>query len=192
MSRLEHDVLDSVSQPRASGGSLADRHMPVLASIRERFARERPLAGQRLAACLHVTSETANLVRTLVAGGAEVRLCASTRFHQDDVAAALAAEPAWRSSPSRVRTTRATTATSVLAWKPGRRSRWTTGPTSSLAALVSRASSTGCIQRSGPSPRRWVRQAKQPDRGRARLDRGDDHGVIRLRAMERDGVLRFP
>src|SRR5438477_891396 len=68
----------------------ADRHMPVLASIRERFARERPLDGIQLGLCLHVTTETANLVRTLVAGGADVALCASNPLStQDDVAAAL-------------------------------------------------------------------------------------------------------
>src|SRR5918997_6731168 len=68
----------------------ADRQMPVLAAIRERFERERPLAGYRLAACLHVTSETANLARTLEAGGADVVLCASNPLStQDDVAAAL-------------------------------------------------------------------------------------------------------
>ncbi|MDR2492106.1 MAG: adenosylhomocysteinase [Coriobacteriales bacterium] len=68
----------------------ADRDMPVLASIRERFARERPLEGMRVCACLHVTSETANLVRTLKAGGADVVLCASNPLStQDDVAAAL-------------------------------------------------------------------------------------------------------
>lgn len=68
----------------------ADRQMPVLRQIRARFEAERPLAGQRIAACLHVTTETANLVRTLMAGGAEVRLCASNPLStQDDVAAAL-------------------------------------------------------------------------------------------------------
>ena len=71
----------------------ADGQMPVLRSIRERFARERPLDGMVVGACLHVTSETANLVRTLAAGGAEVALCASNPFAtQDDVAAALAAD----------------------------------------------------------------------------------------------------
>ena len=65
--------------------------MPVLRSIRERFAAERPLEGVVVGACLHVTSETANLVRTLAAGGAEVALCASNPLStQDDVAAALA------------------------------------------------------------------------------------------------------
>jgi adenosylhomocysteinase len=68
----------------------ADRQMPVLAAIRERFEREQPLSGYRVSACLHVTTETANLARTLKAGGAEVVLCASNPLStQDDVAAAL-------------------------------------------------------------------------------------------------------
>jgi adenosylhomocysteinase len=69
----------------------ADGQMPVLRSIRERFECERPLDGIRVAACLHVTSETANLLRTLIAGGAQAQLCASNPLTtQDDVAAALA------------------------------------------------------------------------------------------------------
>ncbi len=71
----------------------AEREMPVLRLIRERFTREKPLAGRRIAACLHVTTETAALVLTLRAGGAQVTLCASNPLStQDDVAAALAAE----------------------------------------------------------------------------------------------------
>ena len=71
----------------------AEQSMPVLASIRERFARERPLEGLRIGACLHVTTETANLMRTLQAGGAETALCASNPLStQDDVAAALVNE----------------------------------------------------------------------------------------------------
>ncbi len=71
----------------------ADRNMPVLREIRERFAEERPLAGETVAACLHVTSETANLLRTLQAGGARVALCASNPLStQDDVAASLVAD----------------------------------------------------------------------------------------------------
>ena len=70
----------------------ADRHMPVLRQIRARFAKQRPLRGVRIAACLHVTTETANLARTLKAGGAEVFLCGSNPLStQDDVAAALIA-----------------------------------------------------------------------------------------------------
>ncbi|OPX21946.1 MAG: adenosylhomocysteinase [Planctomycetales bacterium 4484_123] len=68
----------------------ADRDMPVLALIRQRFAKERPLRGHRISACLHITAETANLARTLRAGGAELVLCASNPLStQDDVAAAL-------------------------------------------------------------------------------------------------------
>ncbi len=68
----------------------AEQEMPVLRLIRERFAQEKPLAGIRVAACLHVTTETANLMRTLKAGGADVRLCASNPLStQDDAAAAL-------------------------------------------------------------------------------------------------------
>src|SRR3954471_4033069 len=68
----------------------ADRQMPVLAQIRERFSGEQPLEGVRMACCLHVTTETANLVRTLLAGGADVALCASNPLStQDEVAAAL-------------------------------------------------------------------------------------------------------
>jgi adenosylhomocysteinase len=71
----------------------ADRQMPVLAEIRERFESEQPLSGYRVSACLHVTTETANLMRTLKAGGAEVVLCASNPLStQDDVAAALVDE----------------------------------------------------------------------------------------------------
>jgi len=71
----------------------ADRQMPVVAAIRERFEREQPLSGLRVSACLHVTTETANLARTLKAGGADVVLCASNPLStQDDVAAALVEE----------------------------------------------------------------------------------------------------
>ncbi len=68
----------------------ANRFMPVLTSIRERFANEQPLKGIKVAACLHVTTETANLMQTLKAGGAELALCASNPLStQDDVAASL-------------------------------------------------------------------------------------------------------
>src|SRR3954453_15527141 len=68
----------------------ADSDMPVLARIRERFAREKPLAGKRMSCCLHVTAETANLMRTMQAGGADSVLIASNPLStQDDVAASL-------------------------------------------------------------------------------------------------------
>ncbi len=71
----------------------AERDMPVLRLGKERFAKEKPLAGKKMSACLHVTAETANLCRTLQAGGAELVLCASNPLStQDDVAAALVEE----------------------------------------------------------------------------------------------------
>jgi adenosylhomocysteinase len=71
----------------------SDEQMPVMRLIRERFLKEKPLRGERLAACLHITTETANLLRTLKAGGAEVFCCASNPLStQDDVAAALVKE----------------------------------------------------------------------------------------------------
>src|SRR4051794_40242890 len=71
----------------------AETQMPILRQIRERYAREKPLKGTRVAASLHVTAETANLVRTLIAGGAQIALCASNPLStQDDTAAALAAD----------------------------------------------------------------------------------------------------
>jgi adenosylhomocysteinase len=90
---VEHDVKD-LSQ--ATGGRYriewAEQEMPVLRKIRERFAKEKPLDGVRVAACLHVTTETANLMHTLQVGGAEVILCASNPLStQDDVAASLVA-----------------------------------------------------------------------------------------------------
>lgn len=87
---IRDPTLASVGRDRIAW---AEREMPVLRQIRERFARERPLSGSRIAACLHVTSETAALVRTLMAGGGEVALCASNPLStQDEVAAALAEE----------------------------------------------------------------------------------------------------
>jgi adenosylhomocysteinase len=89
-----HDVKDLALSPEGKRRiEWADRQMPVLAEIRERFEREQPLAGFRVSACLHVTTETANLMRTLKAGGADVVICASNPLStQDDVAAALVDE----------------------------------------------------------------------------------------------------
>ena len=88
------DKYDVKNMDLAEGGrrriEWAEREMPVLRSIRERFAKERPFEGIRMSACLHVTTETANLMRTLQAGGADVVLVASNPLStQDDVAACL-------------------------------------------------------------------------------------------------------
>lgn len=88
---MEYDIRNT---ELATGGrhriEWAEQEMPVLRGIRERFARERPLAGTRVSGCLHITTETANLAHTLQAGGADVVLCASNPLStQDDVAASL-------------------------------------------------------------------------------------------------------
>jgi adenosylhomocysteinase len=90
---LEHDVKDlTLSDSGVDRIEWAAREMPVLRLIREHFDRDKPLKGLRIAACLHVTTETANLMIALQAGGAEVALCASNPLStQDDVAAALVA-----------------------------------------------------------------------------------------------------
>lgn len=85
------DIRDKALAPK---GKLriewADNQMPVLKAIRERFAKEKPLAGKKMSCCLHVTTETANLMRTLKEGGADIVLCASNPLStQDDVAASL-------------------------------------------------------------------------------------------------------
>jgi adenosylhomocysteinase len=89
-----HDVADLALAPEGEARiAWAAGQMPVLAQIRARFAEQRPLEGIRIAACLHVTAETANLVRTLRAGGAAVALCSANPLSaQDDVAAALVLE----------------------------------------------------------------------------------------------------
>jgi adenosylhomocysteinase len=91
---IPHDVADlSLAADGVRRIEWAEREMPVLRQIRERFERERPLEGLRIGACLHVTTETANLARTLKAGGAEVHLAASNPLStQDSTAAALVAE----------------------------------------------------------------------------------------------------
>ncbi len=92
LSQHQYDVKDI---SLAGAGRLriewAGRHMPVLTIIRERFSKEKPFTGIRIAGCLHITTETGNLASTLKAGGAELVLCASNPLStQDDVAAALA------------------------------------------------------------------------------------------------------
>jgi adenosylhomocysteinase len=90
----KHDVADlSLAAKGKTRIEWSERSMPVLRQIRERFEREKPFTGIRLAACMHVTTETANLMRTLKAGGAELYLCASNPLStQDDTAAALVTE----------------------------------------------------------------------------------------------------
>jgi adenosylhomocysteinase len=91
MSTKEYDVKDmSLAEQGRNRIEWAEKEMPVLRTIRERFEKEKPLRGIRMSGCLHITTETANLARTLVAGGADLVLCASNPLStQDDAAAAL-------------------------------------------------------------------------------------------------------
>jgi len=91
---VKHDVKDLGLAPQGKKRiEWADNDMPVLKAVRERFEKEKPLAGKKMSACLHVTAETANLARTLKAGGADLALVASNPLStQDDVAASLVAD----------------------------------------------------------------------------------------------------
>jgi len=88
---MKYDIKDITLSPLGEKRiNWADNDMPVLKEIRERFKKEKPLQGEKMAACLHVTAETANLARTLKAGGADLVLCASNPLStQDDITAAL-------------------------------------------------------------------------------------------------------
>ncbi len=94
MTTPKHDIANaSLAAEGKKRIEWAERNMPVLAQIKERFEKEQPFKGVRFAACMHVTTETANLMRTLKAGGAELALCASNPLStQDDTAAALVYE----------------------------------------------------------------------------------------------------
>ncbi len=150
----------------------ADTHMPVLTSIRERFAKERPLEGVTMAACLHVTTETANLLRTLKAGGATVVACASNPLStQDDVAASLVRDEA----------------IAVFAIKGEDHDTYYRHMDAVLDERPQLTMDDGCDL---VSRLHQFRADQVPD-----VIAGTEEtttGVIRLRAMEKDGALRFP
>lgn len=174
MSKLPpYDVADLNLAP---GGKAriewADRHMPVLRAIRERFEAERPLEGLVIAACLHVTTETANLARTLAAGGAQVTLVASNPLStQDDTAAALVAEYGL----------------STYAIRGEDNDSYYKHIDAALDTQPTITMDDGCdlVNRL---------QAERPEQA-LRVIAGTEEtttGVIRLRAMEKAGALRYP
>ena len=173
----------------------ADRSMPVLARIRERFDAEKPLKGIRLSACLHVTTETGNLARTLKAGGAEVVLCASNPLStQDDVAASLVAD--WGVSVFAIKGEDHRTyydhIRAALAVKPNVTMDDGADLVSSLLFIA-----LGKEDKLEPSLAAWAKGLPAAER-KALLDAlvgGTEEtttGVHRLKAMEKEGVLRFP
>ncbi len=170
---LEYDV----TNPRlAPAGALriewADQNMQVLALLRKRFAEEKPLAGLRIGACLHVTSETGNLMRALQAGGAEVLLCASNPLStQDDVAASLVADHgvAVFARKGEDNETYYRHLAAVLDAKPD-------------ITMDDGADLVSMIHSDYPQLHSRVIASMEET----------TTGVIRLKAMERDGALRFP
>ena len=175
MASHKGDVKD-LSLAAAGGKRIdwADQHMPVLRQVREEFAKTKPLKGIRLSACLHVTTETANLMRTLKAGGATVMLCASNPLStQDDTAAALVKREgiptfAIRGEDNKTYYKHLHQALDQV-------------PTVTLddgADLVSLLHTD-------------ERYAKQAERVIASAEETTT-GVIRLRAMEQNGVLKLP
>lgn len=150
----------------------ADHDMPVLREIRARFAKQKPLKGMKMSACLHVTAETANLVRTLKAGGADVVLCASNPLStQDDVAAALVKHydiPVFAITGADSKTYYKHLK-SAVAHNPN----VTMDDGADLVTLI--------LKERPDLHKRVVASMEETTTG-----------VIRLRAMEQDGVLKFP
>ena len=149
----------------------AESRMPVLMSIKERFIREKPLRGLRLAACLHVTKETAVLIKTLKAGGAEVAICGSNPLStQDDVAAALAEE-----------------SIETYAWRGVNNEEYYWCVDQVLATKPNITMDDG-----GDLVTRIL--TKKPELIEHIIAGTEETttGVIRFRAMEKDGVLKYP
>jgi adenosylhomocysteinase len=170
---VPHDVKDLSLAPK---GKLriewSELDMPVLRSIRERFRREKPLKGMRVVACLHVTTETANLAITLQAGGAEVALCASNPLStQDDVAAALVQE--WGISTFAIKGEDHDTYYRHI------RAALDTRPN---LTMDDGADTVGVIHSDRPELVADIIGGTEET----------TTGVIRLRAMEKEGVLKYP
>jgi adenosylhomocysteinase len=170
---IKHDVRDLKLAPK---GKLriewAERDMPVLSQVKEKFSKSKVLKGKRMSACLHVTAETANLVRTLKAGGADIVLCASNPLStQDDVAASLVADYG----------------ISVFAIKGEDNDTYYKHLISAVEHSPVVTMDDGCDLVSTIS-------AKYPKIAKQIIGSMEETttGVIRLRAMERDRVLKFP
>ncbi len=173
MAKTAHDVTDLKLAPGGKKRILwADRDMPVLALVRERFEKDKPLSGLTFGCCMHVTSETANLMRTLKAGGAKVALCASNPLStQDDTAASLVKDfgiPVFARRGESVDTFY-DHLNAVIDNKP----KITMDDGADLVNLL------------------HTKRSDDASRIVASMEETTT-GVIRLRAMEKDGALKFP
>jgi adenosylhomocysteinase len=173
----------------------AERSMAVLRQIRERFASERPLAGKKVSACLHVTSETANLMITLKAGGADIALCASNPLStQDDVAAHLVRDHGIKVFAIKGEDERTyyDHIRAAIAHEPEITMDDGADVVSSIHMIA-----LNRLDDLAPPVRQWV-ETLPADRRQALLAKviGSTEetttGVIRLKAMAKDGVLQFP
>ncbi len=170
---MKYDIADSRLAIRgANRVEWAEHDMPVLGRIRERFSREKPLRGLKMSCCLHITAETANLARTLKAGGADLVLCASNPLStQDDTAAALVKRysiPVFAIHGEDNKTYYRHIA-AALAHRPN-------------ITMDDGADLVTAILREHPELHGQVIGSMEET----------TTGVLRLRAMEKDGVLRFP
>jgi adenosylhomocysteinase len=173
----------------------AERSMPVLRQIRARFAKEQPLKGVRLSACLHVTTETANLMITLRAAGAEIALCASNPLStQDDAAAHLVRDHGVHvyAIKGEDHQTYYTHIAQALAFGP----QMTQDDGADLVGALHMIA-LNRLDDLAPPIRQWVEGLSQSDRkALVSAVRGSTEetttGVIRLKAMAKEGILQFP
>jgi adenosylhomocysteinase len=196
MASKRSDVADLKLAPKGKKRIVwADQDMPVLARIRDRFAKEKPLAGMRMSACLHVTAETANLIRTLQAGGAEVMLIASNPLStQDDVAASLVKDFGVHVNAVHGENTKTYYQHIVAALEFLPNVTMDDGA-DLVSAMVFVALDR--LKDVHPQVAAWAKKIKPAERASAfeRVIGSMEEtttGVIRLRATEKDGVLKFP
>jgi adenosylhomocysteinase len=173
----------------------ADRDMPVLRTIRQRFEKEKPLAGMRMSACLHITAETANLAKTLKAGGADLVLCASNPLStQDDVAASLVKD--YGIAVYAIKGEDEHSYYRHIAAALQHQPNVTMDDGADLvSAMIFIA--LGRLDAVHPEVKRWASSLTPAQRSDlvanvvASMEETTT-GVIRLRAMEKDGVLKLP
>jgi adenosylhomocysteinase len=192
----KYDVKDlSLADEGKRRTEWAERSMPVLRQIRTRFAKEQPLKGLKLSACLHVTTETANLMQTLRAAGAEIALCASNPLStQDDVAAHLARDHGVHvyAIKGEDHETYYTHIAQALAFGPHMTQDDGADLVGSLHMIA-----LNRLDDLAPPIRRWV-EGLSPAARKSLVGavRGSTEetttGVIRLKAMAKEGVLQFP
>jgi adenosylhomocysteinase len=173
----------------------AERDMPVLRAIRQRFAREKPLAGMRMSACLHITSETANLAKTLKAGGADLVLCASNPLStQDDVAASLVKDDGIPVYAIKGEDEHSYYRHIAAALRHGPNVTMDDGADLVSAMIFIALDRLDDVH---TEVRKWAAALSHQQRSElvanvvASMEETTT-GVIRLRAMEKDGVLRLP